>query len=283
MRKRWWMLACLALIGCDMLPKGPPRWVAYYGSEEKPEAFENYDIIVFDREHHPPLESLKGGPTLFAYISIGEVRDDAAEKSQLASEKALLSENTRWKSHVVDIRAASWRPFVLAAIEDAVAQGFDGVMLDTVDSPLHWAAQQSPETRTEMQRAAIALIQSVREAHPTLKIMLNRGFELLPDAKDQLDFILAESILSNPDDSTGQFTLASPISYNQAAEQLHRVVALAPHLQVLALDYWDQDDARGMEQLYAMHRAHGFIPYVTTQDLQHHTPEPSRSHRSKRR
>ena len=147
-------------------------------------------------------------------------------------------------------------------------------MLDTIDSPLYWAETKQPEKLKLMQSGAVALIKSIRKAHPNMKIMLNRGFQILPRVADQIDYVLAESIMTNTDLSTGQFALLSRNDFDQAAGQLRNVVVFAPHLQLLTLDYWNQEDAIGLERLYAAQRAEGFVPYVTTPDLRTYTPEP---------
>lgn len=279
------LIVIIAIVACVPITQKHgdiARWTAYYDSKLEADAFRGQDLVIFDRLHHPDFKALSGETLVFAYVSIGELHDDSPEKPALEKAGALLKANARWKSHVVDIRHALWQPLVLAAIEDATAQGFDGVMLDTIDSPLAWARNESSEASTEMQQSALALIRAIREAHPGLKIILNRGLEILPEAADQLDFILAESILTNPDDSTGQFALVSPNSYAQAATQLHQVVALNPQLHVLTLDYWDLGDGLGLEHIYSTQRANGFIPYVTSQDLRQFTPEPLFLHRVKR-
>ena len=104
--------------------------------------------------------------------------------------------------------------------------------------------------------------------------MVNRGFSILPSVSGDIDYILAESIMSHPDVSTGQFVLFPALVTNQVAEQLRRVVALAPQLQVFTLDYWNQDDVKGLERIYASQRTQGFVPYVSTPDLARFTPEP---------
>lgn len=269
--------ALLCLAGCSPAPRtasDAPRWAVYYDDKLPAEAFEEMEVVVFDRRHHPDLAPLQGKTQVLAYVSIGEVYHDVPERKQLEKADAILFQNDTWKSYAVDTTSPLWKKLVLKYVEDAAKQGFDGVMLDTIDSPLHWTRTKAPTRQEEMQKAAVALIQAIRERHPHFKIMLNRGFELLPEVGHSIDFILAESILIDGDVSTGHFDYFPANSYTQAAEQLHHVVALAPHLQVFTLDYWDQDDVKGLERIYDAQRAQGFVPYVTTRDLRTFTPEP---------
>ncbi len=273
------VLSLLWLSGCApvLKPSAPlARWAVYYDTKLPAEHFSGLDMVVFDGRYHPDIKPLKGKTTVLAYVSMGEVHDDATEKTLLEERGAIVDTNSTWGSHVVDLHSKKWKKIVLSTVDKAIKDGFDGVMLDTVDSPLYWASQQSEEAHESMQIAAVSLIRDIRVRHPNIRIMLNRGFEILPVASRYLDYALAESILTKKDNSSGQFSFFPPRTYADAVAQLHRSVARAEHLQLFTLDYWDVDDVNGLERIYAAQRASGFIPYVTSQDLRQFTPEPSR-------
>jgi hypothetical protein len=281
------LLFFMGLSGCAM-PSAPPKeartplpvktWAVYYDTKLPADAFKDYDLVIFDRRHYPdlaPLKALSERPIVLAYVSIGEVYDDVDERKLLEEENALLFKNERWNSHAVDLRAKRWRAIVHDKVDDAMEKGFDGVMLDTLDSPLHHAAQEGEHLATAMQTAGVQLVKSLRRHHPDARIMLNRGFEALPELAPILDFVLAESILAQRDVSTGQYKLFPPDTYGEVVTQLRQAKGLAPHLQILTLDYWSMDDGDTIAKLYAIQRKHGFVPYVTTPDLRQHTPEPA--------
>lgn len=271
------MAALLCLSGCapqHRLGSEIQHWAIYYNNELPATDFKHLDMVVFDRRGYPKFDKLPKKTKVLAYVSIGEVYDDVPEKKLLEKSNLLLYKGDVWGSHAVDITTLTWQKLVLGYVDDAARKGFDGVMLDTIDSPLHWAQTKEPQRLAAMEDAAVELIQAIRAAHPEMKIMVNRGFQILPRVADDINYVLAESIMANTDVSTGQFALFSPTTYDQAATQLHNVVALAPHLQVFTLDYWNQDDVKGLERIYAAQRAEGFTPYVTMPDLKHYTPEP---------
>lgn len=271
------LASLLCLTGCVGAQKSEPtplRWAAYYDKNIPAERFENLDLVIFDLEHHPDFSPIKDKTTLLAYISLGEVHGHLPEKDMLKKADALLYKNKNWDSYAVDLASPLWRKMVLTRVSDALGKGFDGVMLDTVDSPLHWAGQQSPKRQEAMQREAVELIRAMRAAHPDMKIMLNRGFEILPEISPELDYVLAESILTQKDDLSGQFKLFEANTYADAVAQLHRSVSSTEHLKIFTLDYWDVDDVDGLAKIYALQRASGFMPYVTSQDLRRYTPEP---------
>lgn len=277
-------LVCMVGSACSPASKTAPtaaqggeanyRWVAYYAKELPAHVFKDYDLVVFDRLYHPELSELKGGPVMLAYISFGEVHGDTDDHALLAAQQSLISNRTKWNSYAVDITAATWRQILHAQVEDALARGFDGIMLDTVDSGLHLADMQSPEKGEKAKDTAVALINELKQKHPNMKIMMNRGFDILARVAPAIDYALGESLLADTDVSSGQYHVFPPQTYMSLASQLSAARAINPRLKLLTLDYWTQDDVRGIQTLYAIHRARGFAPYVTTPDLRRHTPEP---------
>lgn len=289
------MLVTLCCVSCAPTQHARPereprngkeeRWVVYYGDALPAEAFMDYDLVLFDRLYHPPLAPLLEDKDriVLAYISAGEVHGFRSDDmTALKKGKALLGPNNDWGSYIVDLTSATWRDIVMAEVKDAAAQGFHGVMLDTIDTPLATSMARSPQLGEANRQAAIQLIADIRETYPDLKIMLNRGFGILPEVSGQLDFELAESILAETNVSTGQSRLFSPINYRQMTKALADVRRKSPQLKIYALDYWNTDDVDGIGQLYAIHREHGFVPYVSTPDLRTLTPEPHSTQKNTR-
>lgn len=293
MRKLKHMLASLlCLSGCVPNQDVPPRsadaqpqvekphvrrWAAYYDTQLPATAFEDLDLVIFDGRYHPDISPLKGKAVVLAYISAGEVHGDTQEKLLLENTGAILYKNTNWDSYVVHPGSGRWRKMIFAHVDKAQKDGFDGVMLDTLDSPIEWGRSLSPDRHKKMQQASVKLIKDIRAKYPKMKIMLNRGFIILPEAAPYIDYALAESLLTQKDNSTGQFSQFPPNMYAEAVAQLHHILARAEHLQLFTLDYWDVGDVKGLERIYAAQRASGFIPYVTSQDLRSYTPEPQRT------
>ena len=253
------------------------KWGVYYDNERPAEDFAALDLVIFDRRYHPNFRRLGKSTTVLAYVSMGEVYDDVPERKALQLSKSLLAKNITWNSHVVDLTTAQWRTMVMGYVDNALANGFDGVMLDTVDSPLEWARTESPKRYAAMQTAAAEMIHDIRQKYPDIKIMLNRGFDIVALAAPDLDYVLAESILTHKDVSTGQFRQLSPKTYRDSVDVLRVALRSANNIKVMTLDYWDIDDGYGVEEIYRKQRAAGFYPYVTTPDLRNYTPEPLQS------
>lgn len=276
-------LACMIGSACTPVSKVPPtthagnkeRWAVYYAKELPASSFKDYDLVVFDRLYYPEdFKSLQPDTVVLAYVSIGEVHGDTDEHKLLDAQKALIGGRTKWNSYPVDITSLTWGQMVTAQVEDALAKGFDGVMFDTMDTALHLADMESPEKGEKAQAAAVNLIASIKKAYPGMKIMLNRGFEILPRVAPALDYALGESMLAETDISSGQSKVFPASTYQSTASRLLQARSANPRIKLYTLDYWNQNDVDGLQKLYAIHRARGFAPYVTTPDLRKHTPEP---------
>lgn len=251
------------------------RWAIYYDSKLPASTFEGYSLVVFDRRYHPDFATIKPHTVVLAYVSIGEAHEDLPAKGELERGGALKATREHWGSSVVDMTSPGWKRIVLAEVDDALNKGFDGVMLDTVDSSLQLASQTSSGDEKAARAAAVSLIRDIRAAHPDKKIMLNRGFAILPEVAPALDYALAESTLVQTDVSTGQSHLYPANSYQLAVSRLKEARQVAPQLKIYTLDYWNQDDVHGLQNIYAIQRAQGFNPYVSTPDLRRYTPEPA--------
>ena len=274
---RKWLALLLCCLGCA--PQATQearteRWVAYYDKKLPASTFKRYDLVVFDREHYPDFTAIAEETAVLAYVSIGEVHGHTPNLATLEAQGTLITKRDHWDSHVVHIGAPAWQKTVFAKIDDAMNKGFRGVMLDTVDSAIYYAEQESPAAGAKAKREAIALIYDIRARYPQARLMLNRGFAILPEVARQIDYALAESTLAQTDVSTGQSTLFPPNSYYLSVSKLEVARQEAPQLKIYTLDYWNQDDVRGLHHIYATQRARGYVPYVSTPDLRRYTPEP---------
>jgi uncharacterized protein (TIGR01370 family) len=238
------------------------RFVVYYGDKIPAAKFADYDVIVFDSDTHPDLAALKD-KTLLGYVSLGEAEKYRGYFKELKKKKILLSDNKVWKDHaVIDIRKPEWKDYVLEILIPAtLKQGFSGVMLDTIDSPLA-LENEHPKQYPGMHQAAVELIGSIRSHYPDIKIMLNRGFEILPQVADDIDMVMAETIYTDWQPGQKHPIVQSQKDYDAALAMLSEAKRVAPALKIYTIDYWPAKDRAGIKTIYARQRQAGFVPYV---------------------
>ena len=275
---RWSPKLLIPLLSYGLVGSSPPktRWAAYYSDQARPEEFSGYDLIVLDSDRHPPLGALAtGGSTVLGYLSVCEVERHRAWFAELVRSGVLIGEKTEWPgSYYVDIRNATWRATVTGRLVPAVlAQGFHGLFLDTLDDAEE-LERREPARFRGMRGAAVALVKEIRQAFPSITIMVNRGYALLPEIAGQIDIALGESVYGTYDFAGRNYRPVQAVEYRQQVQFLKDLRAAHPALQICTLDYWDPADREGIRRVYRKERANGFIPYVATVALDQLIKEP---------
>ena len=215
----------------------------------------------------------KGGAQLCAYLSLGEVRTGERFYDRI-DPRALLKENPAWPgSRRIDVRSRSWANLLMHEVIPAIAaDGFSGLFLDTLDTP-PYLEQQDPSGNRGMRQSAIDLVRAIRRANPNMLIIMNRGYDLLPDVVGQIDGLVAESLMTMPGSGDGR-----PGKWNSDADVKVQLSLLAPaqqqRLPVLSLDYWAPEDLQTIRDIYSRERQLGHHPYVATRTLDQIVPEP---------
>lgn len=253
-----------------------PPWAVYYANELKPEAFDAYSLIVFDSEAHPLISPLlSAGKTVLGYISLGEVASYRHWYAEVKSEGILLQENKNWSgSYAVDLRDPRWTKRVIEEMIPAILQqGFSGVFLDTLDNAAE-LERVDGKKYSGMTLAAVKLIRTIRRHFPEIKIMLNRGYDLLPQIGDVIDMTLGESVFATYNFETKRYSSVDQELYKTQVSILDAAAKKFPNLLIYTLDYWDPSDSKGISAIYRTERGNGFIPYVSTIKLDQLLPEP---------
>ena len=252
------------------------RWSVYYGSDLPAEKFVDYDVVVFDGIEHPPLRLLRNrGQMTLGYISLGEAEDYRQDFDKLKKMGVLLEENPSWPGHyIVDIRKPEWAKYIIEEkIPEILFQRFDGVMFDTLDSPLYLLNDAKGRYK-DMKEASVRLLKAIRMHYPDMIIMLNRGYDAFPEIAPYIDMSLAESTLVKhlPNEKSFAFFDDDTLQYYQS--KIMEGIEANNNLKVYSLDYWDLKDEKTVKDIYARQRALGYVPYVSSIDLQSVFPEP---------
>jgi uncharacterized protein (TIGR01370 family) len=270
------LLTALALLAGSSAHAGAPNSVAIWYAASPPLAsLAKFDWAVLEPGHLQAediktLRALGGKP--FAYLSVGELAADAAALDAAGlREAASAQRNSAWNSQVMDLRSPVWRDYLLQRAQRYKEQGYVGLFLDTLDS-----FQLQPEAQREAQRQAlVSWLKLVHERFPQLTLIFNRGFEVLPDLPGVATAIAVESIHAGWDAGARQFRPVPP----QDREWL--LARLAPFkaqgMALIAIDYLPRDQGRQAHALTQRLCAEGFIPFVTTPQLDHLAVDEVRS------
>ena len=262
-------------------PKPSPdtalRWGIDYGATTDPALARACALLVLEPHHARPIAPLRGpGSILLGYVSFGEVERSRPYFAALDKAGALNAANPNWPdARLADLRHPAWRAAVLDRLVPAIlALGYDGIFIDTMDNA-EAMERQDPVANTGMVAAGATLIAAVRARFPKIRIMLNRGYALLPDVAPKIDYLLGEAMASRWNFAAKRYELLGESDWAWQAGRLRAARARNPALALMTLDYWNPADTTQIAALYARERAAGFSPYVATLALDRLMPEPT--------
>jgi len=172
------------------------------------------------------------------------------------------------------VRDPRWQRRIIEQMVPAtLARGFNGIFLDTLDSPIE-LERAHPKEYGGMSAAAANLVKALRASFPRISIMMNRGYGILPTVAPFIDAELGESVYSTYDFEHKTYRLVSTADYREQVQLLKNARLLNRRLVIRSLDYWDPLDTEGVRRIYREQQANGFEPYVATIGLDHIVREP---------
>lgn len=221
---------------------------------------------------HPEAEvdlapSRAAGHKALAYLSVVEVARDASYQDQFKrSGVPVLTGNSEWASDVVDITHPAWIPFALKLAEEAVAKGYSGFFLDTVDS---WQllARAYPSREADFKKAIIRLIRELKRANPDKIVVANRGLELLESLEGAVDGVMVESLFKSFRKEGRQIVYRNVAREESEALSRSLEKARAMKLKVFVLDYCDPSDIEGARETSRRIEELGHMPFIGTPEL----------------
>ncbi|MGN6388318.1 MAG: bifunctional glycoside hydrolase 114/ polysaccharide deacetylase family protein, partial [Burkholderiaceae bacterium] len=249
-----------------------PSIAFYYGAQPPLTDLAAFDIAVVDPDHVPDPAAHRRAPAdgaheLYAYVSLGEIQPSRRYYADLPP-GVLHGGNAAWGSRVIDQAAPGWRGFFLDRVIEPLWQaGWRGFFLDTLDSYQLFAA-----TDAERAAQAAAMTETIRELkrrHPEARLILNRGFELLPQIAPLVQAVAAESLYEGYDAARKAYRPVPRSDRDWLLAQLDKVRDTYK-LPAIVIDYVSPDVPGARERARETAQkilAHGFVPWVADGDL----------------
>jgi uncharacterized protein (TIGR01370 family) len=258
------ILLCLAFVALPAWGAGP-NIALFYGADPPWNELAAFDIVVVEPDHGAdPKHRNTRRSELFAYVSLGEVQPTRGYAKALPAQWR-IGENTAWGSVVVDQSRPEWPAFFAERVVAPLwEKGYRGLFVDTLDS-YHLVAKTDVE-RARQEAGMVAAIREVRRRFPGIRLIFNRGFEILPQVHGEVFAVAAESLFRGWDAGRRAYREVPQADRDWLLAQLNRVRD-AYRLPVLAIDYVPPADRALARETARRISALGFIPWVADPDL----------------
>lgn len=273
-----WLPLSLLLCACDtafsQAPEtlhnpAPIRTAFFYGSQIPLSRLAEYPRVVIEADNlpdpAPEIERLAASGTIvFAYVSVGE-----AEGWRLSSRSLdgglFFGENPAWKSRVADLSQLGWRDFLInERMTRLWQQGYRGFFLDTLDSYQMYAVDTDQRARQACALAAI--VRTMHDRFPGVQLLLNRGFEVLPQIAPLASGLVAESLFRSWDARVGQYVQVSQADRDWLLGQLEET-RRRYRLPVTVIDYLPREKSEEALMITRQIEALGYAAWVATPAL----------------
>ncbi len=253
--------AALPILASAQAPGKKPTVAFFYGKPIPVAELGHFDWVVVEpgNVEAGELAALKrAGAQAFAYLSLGEAREDAVAPGWV------IGRNAGWGSVIMNPAAPGWRDRVLQRAHALWELGYRGLFLDTLDS--YMAALKDPGEQRAAGAALASLIRALHAAHPGFHLFFNRGFELLADVGPLASGLAAESLFFGWDAGAKRYVEVPAPDRKWLSGKLQEVKERLG-IPVVAVDYLPparrelaRDAARSIESL-------GFVPWIATPAL----------------
>lgn len=230
----------------------------YYGADAPLDELKAFDIAVVDSGHgYRPDAYRQPGSELYAYVAVGEAHPSRPYYKDIA-ERARLAHNKDWGSLIIDLSDPGWPEFVAKKIVGPLwAAGYRGFFLDTLDS--YRLAPKFDEAA--QQRGLISVIETLHHHYPGIRLIANRGFDVVPRVRDKLQMVAAESLFRGWDAGGKRYREVSASDREWLLTQLRRVRDESG-LPVLVIDYVPPEARALARETATRIRSLGFVPWV---------------------
>lgn len=229
---------------------------------------QRYDMAILDPDFHPPMATKDNGRTIFiAYVSLGEAESYRSYWDSIKGSPFLLKENPNWReNYYVDVRNKRWQEIILDdVIPSIVAQGFDGIMMDTIDTAAFLQGQNAVDYAGS-EDAMISFIRKIRARYPKLLLISNNGFAVLERIAGYIDGMLVEDIHMMIDFANAGYMRVPDTDRDYKVDLLKKMQE-AYRLPVFVIDYAPSENRPLIRELIDKNKKLGFKPYIAERDL----------------
>jgi hypothetical protein len=221
-----------------------------------------YDKVVVEADAVDNIYALRYPKKMVAYVSVGEIEPWRKTKNKY-NKSWIISENRTWNSLIADLRKSAYQAFIFERIAYLYKQGYRNFFLDTMDA-YHVTGKDKKLFKLQ-QDALVLFIHTLHQKYPDSKIIVNRGFEILEQIHQDIDAVVAESLLNRYNHTNKEYILVPKKDREWLMANFKKAKEYG--LDVVSIEYSDKSTKERLNIAKRIKKL-GFIPYVTDGLLQ---------------
>ena len=192
------------------------------------------DVIVDPNSDLNPQDYCNSLSQPFAYVSVGEVARDAPYAKNIQP-GWVIGKNIAWNNNlIVDQTNKEWQSFFINQVIAPLWQkGYRGFFFDTLDS--YFLAAHDTASQQKQIDSLISLIHQIKSQYPEAKIILNRGFQLLPQVKSDIYAVVIESLYHAWNQQKQRYEETPPADQKQLFAEINAIKQM--NLPIIIIDY----------------------------------------------
>lgn len=256
---------CLLMFACTTDRSGMRSTAFFYGAQVPVASLTRFERVVVQSDHIVDLDALRAaGTEVYAYLSVGEA-EEWRPSSRSLPPGLFLGSNLAWHNRIADLTQPGWRAYLL---EQRMARlwdiGYRGFFLDTLDS--YQLVVKDAHAQALQEKALADLIRAMHRRFPDVKLLFNRGFDVLPEVGSLATGLVAESLFRSWNPATGKY---APVSQRDRDWLLARLndARKRYRLPITVIDYVDPHDTELARETARRIKALGFFPWVANPAL----------------
>lgn len=251
---------------------GAASWWIYIGHSADAEQVDwsrqgaGTDLVVLSGDPRIPLDKFPRKTRRLGYLSVGEADAHRGYWQSVREGSFLVEPNPSWPQNLrVDVRDARWQEVVVGQEAPRIlAQGFDGLMLDTLDTA-PYLEKKDPARFAGSRQALRELLGRLRQQFPKAVLLAN-GTESLEDAAPFVDGFVVEGVFATYDFGGWFYRQTTTEEREWKLAQIDRALQVARR-PVFSIEYAAPSDPQLAGWATNEARQRGFRPFVTVKDL----------------
>jgi uncharacterized protein (TIGR01370 family) len=249
--RRWWIL-----IGASPILEG----VDWH------QAARDTQMVVLGGDPQLPPSKFPRETVRLGYLSVGEADPRRPYWNEVRGAPFLVEPDPSWPENVrVDVRDHNWQELLLTReIPRLLDQGFDGLMLDTIDTAPYLEAKD-PARFPGSRQALRDFLGQIRTRFPRAPLIAN-GTSALVDVAPFVDGFVIEGVFATYDFGRRLYRETTKQERDWKLARIADALAVARH-PVFTIDYADVGDFALARWAESAATEHGFKPYVGVRDL----------------